>query len=116
MKQLDRNRNYAEIWGDSEDGHKFEQDGLKFGPDGTEMQEKGKKEKVTENQKPAAIETTEAIPSKGDADEMKIKGSAEPATETIHLEGDADEMKIKGSAEPALTFGHGHKETHGAKK
>jgi hypothetical protein len=37
MRKLDRTRPFGEVCGPSSDGHKYEQDGIIFGPDGVEM-------------------------------------------------------------------------------
>lgn len=36
-RQLDRTRPYGEVCGGSSNSHRFEQDGILFGPDGVEM-------------------------------------------------------------------------------
>jgi len=37
LKKLDRSKPFAEIFGPSANGHRFEQNGINFGPDGLEM-------------------------------------------------------------------------------
>lgn len=96
MKKLDRTRPFGEIFGRSEDGHRFEQDGVKFGPDGFELAPLDTDTPVEPEAEtgPPVVEAEPGLPEKG-AEEDQDQTQPVPVPGALFGEPEATTGKEK---------------------